>query len=192
MSKWIGLLLLTVAVAANGNQTCNNSVLETELPVSKTIEGQTLVLAGPARLELNPGETAMTIAHLPEMLIAKYPDGASLSHRWMEESEMREDHSSKLAFPDFIRLVFRANVRDASDTDRKEADAVWDTMTSGCINARHYQLSGTDIFTYSQTRASGERYYAFFILDDRIVHYLDIRGNDALANNVLATLNKRD
>lgn len=191
MSKWIGLLLLTVAATANGNQTCSNSVLEAEPPVSKAVEGQTLVLAGPTKLELNPGETALTIAHLPEMLIVKYPDGTTLSHRRMDESEMREDHASELAFADFIRLVFRTNMRDASNADRKEADAVWGAMTSGCINARHYHLSGTDIFTYSQTRASGERYHAFFILDDNIVHYLDIHGSDALADNVLSTLNKR-
>src|SRR5690606_17491529 len=82
-------------------------------------------------------------------------------HRWMAPSELREDQSSDLPFVDFIRLVFRKDVSDAPSADRAEADAVWSAMVSGCIDARHYQLAGTDLFTYSQTRTSGERYHAF-------------------------------
>ena len=192
MYRWIGLLLLTAALAATGQESCSESVAEASLPAAQAAEGQALLLAGKARLELDLGEKAVTIARLPEMLIVKFADGATLSHRWMAPSELREDHSSQLAFVDFIRLVFRKDVFDASSADRTEADAVWGAMVSGCINARHYQISGTDLFTYSQTRANGDRYHAFFILDDDVVHYLDIRGDDALADHLLATLKKRE
>lgn len=192
MYRWIGLLLLTTALAATGQESCSESVAEASLPAAQAAEGQALLLAGKARLELDLGEKAVTIARLPEMLIVKYADGATLSHRWMAPSELREDHSSQLAFVDFIRLVFRKDVFDASSADRTEADAVWGAMAAGCINARHYQISGTDLFTYSLTRASGDRYHAFFILDDDVVHYLDIRGDDALADHLLATLKKRE
>ena len=191
MTRWIGLLFLTAAFAANGQESCSDSVVESSLPTARAAEGQTLLLAGKARLELDLGEKAMTLARFPEMLIVKFADGATLSHRWMAPSELREDQSSDLPFVDFIRLVFRKNVSDASTADRAEADAVWHAMVSSCINARHYQLSDTDLFTYSQTRASGGRYHVFFILDDDVVHYLDIHGDDALADHLLATLKDR-
>lgn len=192
MYRWTGLLLLTVAFVANGQESCSDSVAESSLPAAQAADGQTLRLAGKGRLELDLGESAVTIARLPEMLIVKYADGATLSHRWMAPSELREDQSSDLPFVDFIRLVFRKDVSVASSADRAEADAVWRAMVSGCIKARHYQLSGTDLFTYSQTRAGGERYHAFFILDDDAVHYLDILGSDSLADRLLGTLRKRD
>lgn len=191
MYRWIGLLLLTAALAANGQESCSESVAEASPPAAQAAEGQALLLAGKGRLELDLGKSAVTIARLPEMLIVKFADGATLSHRWMAPSELREDPCSDLPFVDFIRLVFRKDVYGASSADRDEADAVWGAMVSGCINARHYQLFGTDLFTYSQTRANGDRYHAFFILDDDVVHYLDIRGDDALADYLLATLKKR-
>src|SRR5690606_40407667 len=117
-------------------------------------ERQTLLLAGEGRLALDLGKSAEIIAHLPEMLIVRFADGATLSHRWMAPSELREDQSSDLPFVDFIRLVFRKDVSDAPTADRDEADAVWRAMVSGCIEARHYQFAGTDLFTYSQARAS--------------------------------------
>ena len=191
MYRWVGLLLLITTFAANGQESCGDSVADASLPAAQAAEGQTLVLAGEGRLALDLGKSAETIAHLPEMLIVKFADGATLSHRWMAPSELREDQSSDLPFVDFIRLVFRKNVSDASTADRAEADAVWHAMVSSCINARHYQLSDTDLFTYSQTRASGGRYHVFFILDDDVVHYLDIHGDDALADHLLATLKDR-
>lgn len=192
MYRWIVLLFLAVAFAANGKESCSDSVLHSPLPAAQAAEGQTLLLAGKTRLEVGLGETVGTIGRLPELLIVKYRDGAILSHRWMEQAELREAQSSELAFVDFIRLVFRQDVLGASSADRTEADAVWNALASGCINARHYQLSGTDLFAYSQTRGGGERYHAFYILDDDLVHYLDIRGEDALADHLLATLKKRD
>lgn len=192
MYRWVGLLLLITTFAANGQGVCSDSVADASLPAAQAAEGKTLLLAGKGRLALDLGKSAETIAHLPEMLIVKFADGATLSHRWMAPSELREDQSSDLPFVDFVRLVFREDVSDAPSADRAEADAVWSAMVSGCIDARHYQLAGTDLFTYSQTRASGERYHAFFILDDDIVHHLDIRGDDALAERLLATLKKRE
>lgn len=192
MSKWIGLLLLTAALGANGQEVCDDRVAPAELPSSEAAGGQTLVLAGPARLQINLSETAATFVHASEMLIIKYPDGSFLSHRQLDESEMRPTHSSELAFPDFIRLVFRTEVAAASPTDREEADAIWSAITSACIKAKHYRLTGTDIFTYSASRADGERYHAFLIPDGDIVHYLDIAGSDDLAYSTLSTLTKRN
>ena len=192
MTRWIGSLFLTAALAANGQEICSGSVAEASLPAAQAAERQTLLLAGKGRLALDLGKSAVTIAHLPEMLIVKFADGATLSHRWMAPSELREDQSSDLPFVDFIRLVFREDVSDAPSADRAEADAVWRAMVSGCIDARHYQLAGTDLFTYSQTRAGGERYHAFFILDDDFVHYLDVLGSDSLADALLAGLRIRD
>ncbi|NLC01148.1 MAG: hypothetical protein GX789_07770 [Pseudomonas formosensis] len=192
MYRWVGLLLLIATFAANGQESCRDSVADASLPTAQAAEGQTLLLAGKGRLALDLGKSAETIAHLPEMLIVKFADGATLSHRWMAPSELREDQSSDLPFVDFVRLVFREDVSDAPSADRDEADAVWRAMVSGCIDARHYQLAGTDLFTYSQTRASGERYHAFFILDDDLVHYLDVLGSDSLADALLAGLRIRD
>lgn len=192
MCRWTGLFLLAAAFAANGQEVCSDSVTEASLPAAQAAEGQTLLLAGKGRLALDLGKSAETIAHLPEMLIVKFADGATLSHRWMAPSELREDQSSDLPFVDFIRLVFRKDVSDAPSADRDEADAVWRAMVSGCIDARHYQFAGTDLFTYSQTRTSGERYHAFFILDDDLVHYLDVLGSDSLADALLAGLRIRD
>src|SRR5690606_21919899 len=151
MYPWVGLLLLIATFAANGQGVCSDSVAEASLPAAQAAEGQTLLLAGKGRLALDLSESAVTMAPLPEMLIVTFPDGATLSHRWMAPSELREDQSSDRPFVDFIRLVFRQDVSDASSVDRDEADAVWRAMVSGCIDARHYQLAGTDLFTYSQT-----------------------------------------
>ena len=192
MCRWTGLFLLAAVFAANGQESCSDSVTEASLPTAQAAEGQTLLLAGKGRLALDLGKSAETIAHLPEMLIVKFADGATLSHRWMDSSELRDNQSTQLAFVDFIRLVFRKDVAEASPADREEADAVWSALVSGCIDARHYQLAGTDLFTYSQTRAGGERYHAFFILDDDLVHYLDVAGSDSLADALLAGLRIRD
>ena len=192
MSRWIGLFLLAAAFAASGQDVCSDSVAEASLPAAQAADGPALFLAGKGRLELDLGKSAVTIARLPDMLVLKFADGAALSHRWMESSELRDNQSTQLAFVDFIRLVFRKDVAEASPADREEADAVWSALVSGCINARHYQLAGMDLFTYSQTRASGERYHGFFVLDDDLVHYLDIHGDDALAEHLLATLKKRE
>lgn len=192
MPKWIGLLLLTVALTAQGREECNVLSSPIELPSPKAIEGQTLMLAGPGRLQLGLGSEAATFAHAPEILMVRYPDGATLSHRRLAETELRVDPAGELPFSDFIRLVFKAEVLDASDADRKEADMVWNSIEQGCTSAKYYRLDGIDIFTYSQTRIGNERYHAFFIIDGGIVHYIDVIDSDTLGPEILATMSKRN
>lgn len=119
------------------------------------MDGQILVLAGPATLELELGNTAVAIARFPEILVVKYGNGATLSRRWVDESELREGPSSHLAFVDFIRLVFRRDVSEAANTDSAAADAVWTALTSGCIEASEIKEPGTYTLVCEQVNSVG-------------------------------------
>jgi hypothetical protein len=192
MKKWI----FAAALLAGGNanvvaETCPYTPPKiTPLP-SIAISSQRLVLAGPAVIELGLAQTPETLAHGPGLLIAKYENGAVLSHRELQPHELRFNTSSSLTLPAYIRLLFLQDVEGATDLDRQEALMQRVALRFGCDVVAHHLVDGLDVFSYSQTRSGGDRYHAYFILSEGVVHYLDVVGTDAFARRVISTLKKR-
>lgn len=192
MKKWIFAAALLAGFNAGAlAETCRYTPPPvTPLP-STAIDSPRLVLTGPTVLELGLAQTPATLAHGPDLLIAKYANGALLSHRELSGEELRPDTSSSLSLPDYVRLLFLQTMEGATEQDRQEATLQREALRLGCSVVTHHLLDGVEIFSYSQTRIGGERYHAYFILTGNIVHYLDVVATDAFAKRIISTLKKR-
>lgn len=62
----------------------------------------------------------------------------------------------------------------------------------GCDAVAYHMIDGLEVFRYSQTRSGGKRYHAYFILNEGVVHYLDVIGADAFAKSIISSLRKID
>ncbi len=187
--KWMPAALLWTNFAWAGD--CKLPV-ETTDRVVWPIESSRLVMSGEENFEFSLGESAHAFAHLSDMLLVKYADGAMLSHRVLAESELRSQTPNPISLADFIRLVFRDSVETASDQDRQEATAYRAAIQVGCTAVRRYRVGNSDVYGYVQERAGGERYQALFLLSGDSVHFIDITGSEALATTVISTLKQRN
>jgi hypothetical protein len=187
--KWMPAALLSTNLAWAGDCT---------LPVEATdrvvwpIESQRLVVSGEENFQFSLGEGAQTFAHLSDMLLVKYADGAMLSHRLLAESELRSQTPNQIALADFTRLVFMDSVEAATDQDRQEAEAHRAAIQVGCTAVQRYRIGNSDVYGYAQDRAGGEHYQAWFLLTGDSVHFVDVTGSEALATTVISTLKQRN
>lgn len=154
------------------------------------IESQRLLLPGRAKLQFELGQGTRTFAHVGDMLLVKYEDGALLSHRILDPDELRAA-DSHLPLPDFVRLMFGPPIETPESADLTDAKAHQDAIRIGCVSIEHYPLEGVDIYSYVQSRSDNTRYQAMFILDGGDVHFVDIQGSETLAKRVVSTLSKR-
>ncbi|TWI50966.1 hypothetical protein IQ22_03666 [Pseudomonas duriflava] len=193
MNKWIYALALVSAVSTSAKAAeCKFSPPSVVMHASVPAASQRLALAGPNRLELGLGQTPAILSHSNGVLIAKYGNGAILSSRQLSISAVRSEIDGALSLPDFIRLVFLGDAPAASSKDKLEAQAVRDGLSLECSQPTYSQLDNVDLFGYTQTRVSGDRYHGYYILDGNVVHYIDIRSTDAFAKHIISTLHKRN
>lgn len=191
MKQWILATALLVSGCSAFAETCTYSPPQpTSLPAS-AISSPRLVLTGPMNLEIGLMQAPQTLAHGSDLLIAKYANGEVLSHRELKAAEFRADATSVLPLPAYVRLLFLQEAEGATEQDRQEAALQRDALRLGCSDVAHYRLDRLDVFSYAQTRSGGERYHAYFILSDGVVHYLDVVGTDDFAKAIISTLKKR-
>lgn len=192
MKKWIFAFTLLSGFGINAQaESCSYSAPQATVLTSISIDSQRLVLTGPTVLEMGLVQTPVTLAHGPDLLIAKYANGTTLSHREMNAEELRSGSDSALSLADYVRLLFLGEVAGATDMDEQEAQTQRDALRLGCSAVAYKTLDDVEIFSYAQTRMQGERYHAYFILVGDVVHYLDVTGTDAFANRIISTLQKR-
>jgi hypothetical protein len=191
MYKWSGLVALLIVSSPAWASDCNLPVQITEHS-PRLIESQRLLLPGAAKLQFALGKAADTFAHLGDMLLVKYDDGAHLSYRILDPAEFRTRADSRLALPDFIRLVFGKPVANANADDLADARAHQDAIRAGCRTFEHYRLDDIEVYGYGRTRSGNEPYHALFVLDGPDVHFIDIRGSETLPEQVVSTLSKRN
>ncbi|WP_462380572.1 hypothetical protein [Pseudomonas sp. Marseille-QA0892] len=193
MKKWIFTIALVCTMASYAqSEPCGYTPPEAVEHSPNPISSQRLVLGGPNRLELGLVQAPHTFAHSRDILIAKYANGATFASRQLAESEVRTESNSALSLPDFVRLMFLGAAPAASRQDQKEAQVLRDALRLGCSDPSYRWLDGVDVFGYIQTRQGGERYHAYYVIDGDIVHYLDISGTDAFAEQIISTLHKRN
>lgn len=190
MYKWSGLVALLIVGSPAWASDCSLPVKITEHS-PRLIESQRLLLPGAAKLQFALGQAADTFAHLGDLLLVKYDDGAHLSYRILDPAEFRT-RASRLALPDFIRLVFGKPVANANADDLADARAHQDAIRAGCRSFEHYRLDDIEVYGYGQTRSGNEPYHALFVLDGPDVHFIDIRGSETLPEQVVSTLSKRN
>lgn len=106
MKQWILAATLLLSSCSAFAETCTyNPPQPTSLPAS-AISSPRLVLTGPTNLEIGLMQAPQTLAHGPDLLIAKYANGEVLSHRELKAAEFRADATSALPLPAYIRLLF--------------------------------------------------------------------------------------
>lgn len=182
----LALLLIGSNALAQG---CDyRPAAQQELAVTKAL-GLPLVLAGKEKVQLGLVEPPELLLHSGDLLIARYPGGASVAHHTMTQQELG---SASLGTPaQQIRLLFGDDASATSEA-REWVFAMRQAMDLCGTKASltPYRIDGLDLFAWRTTQ-DGKPYQVFFIPDGEQVHYLEVRGPSAFADKVLAGVHKR-
>ncbi|MGA4637901.1 hypothetical protein ACPA5B_28920 [Pseudomonas solani] len=188
MKRLLPLALLVIGSNALA-QGCDYRPAPQQTLAGGKLAGLPLVLAGKEKLQLGLVEQPELLLHSGDLLIARYPGGHNIAHHVMTAQELG---TASLGTPaQQIRLLFgddsgaTLEAREWVTSMRQAMD-----LCGGKASLTPYRIDGIELFAW-RTSQDGKPYQVFFIPDGEQVHYLEVRGPAAFADQVLAGVHRR-